>query len=116
MISGVLVVAASLAWGPPPWPKPKLDPIAARAPALCREPAAPLDDGGRHLLLAFESQLANEVLGNTKLGNDGQQLNTSEVHRILRQYPQAEMVFAFPAPVPLPESRFRARLSATPVP
>jgi len=115
VIAGSLVAAAVLMWGPPPLPKAELNEIAAKAPALCREPASPLDRDGQQLLLTLESQLANEVLGNAKLAHDGHQLNTGEVHSMLVEYPQAEMVFAFPAPIVVPGSRFRARLSPTSV-
>jgi hypothetical protein len=116
VITGSLITAALLTWGPAPLPKPEVDEIAAKAPALCREPELPLDEEGRRLLLSLESQLANEVLGNAKLAHDGNQLNTREVLSLLRQYPQTEMVFVFPAPIVVPNSRYRARLSETRVP
>jgi hypothetical protein len=106
------VSAAMLAWGPAPWPKPEVNGIAAKAPAVCRERPSRFDGDGQRLLLAFETQIANEVLGNTKHRDDNP-LNTGEVHSLLTRFPQAEVAFAFPEPIAIPRSRFRARSSTT---
>ena len=108
-----IIAAAVLAWGPAQLPKPELDPIAAKAPAVCRERPSRFTDDGRRMLLALESQIVNDVLGN-KEPRGG--VLAEEVHTMLRRYPQAEMVFVLPEPVPIPASAFHTRRSATHVP
>jgi hypothetical protein len=112
--SFVLIATTLLTWGPAPWTDPQLDPIAAKASALCRATTAPLDQNGRRLLASLERQLANETLGISKIAQD--QIDTGDFLYLLQRYPEAEVLFVFPAAIAIPGSRFRARLSATAVP
>ena len=73
-------------------------------PPQCQEAPRNLDRRGRADLRAFESFLIRAMLV-----EKSPLLNTGDLHRLVREYPDALLALIFPVPVKLPRSPFAVR-------
>jgi hypothetical protein len=89
----------------------------ARDPELCGGTRHAIDPAVREHVVRLEQQLVASVLEDAPCAPEPAALElcsmTAELHRMLRQFPDAEMVFLFPEPVKLPQSRFQAHLGTS---
>jgi hypothetical protein len=79
-------------------------------PVVCREMPGPLDTDGKALLVALEQDLSLAVLLPTAKDQDLELVG--DLRAVLPQYADVDLRFAFPVPIALPASRFRAGTAA----
>jgi hypothetical protein len=80
----------------------------------CEGVRHPVDPLARERLVQLERRLVASVLEDAPCVDDLRAPEvcsmTAELHKMLRQFPDAEMVFLFPEPVTIPDSPYRAHL------
>jgi hypothetical protein len=83
----------------------------------CEGAQHPLDPAARDRLVQLERRLVASVLEDAPCVGDLRAPEvcsmTADLHKMLRQFPEVELVFLFPEPLKLPASPYRVHLGTT---
>jgi hypothetical protein len=122
-VKGLLVVASLLGFGCAegqkvfPWQYARRadlpPPMVLRDQDRCEGARYPVDPVAREDLIRLEQRLIASVLGDGPCPADRASelcAMTADLHRMLRYFPDAEMVFLFPEPVKMPDTPYSAHL------